>query len=232
MYVTAIVLAAGAGRRIGADVSKTYLSIAGRPLVLRALDRMFAAKAVEEVILVVAENELARCDAMLRADAALINRPWVLQSGGSTRQQSARRGLEKASADADIIVIHDGARPFVSVALIDRLVEAAAEKGAVVAGLPVRDTIKVVGSDGLIQSTPERRSLWEIQTPQVFRRELIVAAHEAAEKSGVEATDDAMVVERFGKPVYVLEGERTNFKITLPEDVWLAEMMIRDGRVP
>jgi 2-C-methyl-D-erythritol 4-phosphate cytidylyltransferase len=232
MHVTAIVLAAGAGRRIGADVSKTYLSIAGRPLILRALDRMFAAKAVKEVILVVAENNLHRCDSMLRGDAALSNRPWVLQSGGSTRQQSARRGLEKLNAVTDIVVIHDGARPFASAALIDRLVEAAAEKGAVVAGLPVRDTIKVVGSGGLIQSTPERQSLWEIQTPQVFRRELIVAAHEAAEKSGVEATDDAMVVERFGKSVYVLEGERTNFKITLPEDVWLAETLIRDGRVP
>jgi len=232
MHVTAIVLAAGAGRRIGADVSKMYLSVAGRPLVLRALDRMFAAKTVEEVILVVAENELERCDALLRGDAALINRSWMLQSGGFTRQQSARRGLEKLSAVADIIVIHDGARPFVSAALINRLVEAAAERGAVVAGLPVHDTVKVVGSGGLIQGTPDRRSLWEIQTPQVFRRELIVAAHEAAEKSGVEATDDAMVVERFGKPVYVLDGERTNFKITLPEDVWLAEMLIRDGRVP
>src|SRR6185503_20778257 len=98
MHVTAIVLAAGAGRRIGADVSKTYLSIAGRPLILRALDRMFAAKAVKEVILVVAENNLHRCDSMLRGDAALSNRPWVLQSGGSTRQQSARRGLEKLNA--------------------------------------------------------------------------------------------------------------------------------------
>jgi len=232
MHVTAIVLAAGAGRRIGADISKTYLSIAGRALVLRVLDRMFAAKAVEEVILVVAENDLARCDALLRGDGALCNRPWVLQSGGPTRQQSARRGLEKVSALADIVVIHDGARPFVSAALIERLVEAAVEKGAVVAGLPVRDTIKVVGSGGLIQSTPDRRSLWEIQTPQVFRRELIVAAHEAAQKSEIEATDDAMVVERFGKPVFVLAGERSNIKITLPEDVWLAEMMIREGRVP
>ena len=232
MHVTAIVLAAGAGRRIGADVSKTYLSIAGRPLVLRALDRMFAAKSIEEVILVVGENELERCSAMLRRDAALVNRPWVLQSGGSTRQQSARRGLEKVDAVADIIVIHDGARPFVSAALIDRLVEAAAEKGAAVAGLPVRDTIKVVASDGRIQSTPERRSLWEVQTPQVFKRELIIAAHVAAAIKGVEATDDAMVVEQFGKPVFVLEGERSNIKITLPEDIWLAEMMIRDGRVP
>ena len=232
MHVSAIVLAAGVGRRIGADISKTYLAIAGRPLVLRALDRMFAAKAVEEVILVVSENDLDRCDALLRGDGALCNRPWVLQSGGLTRQESARRGLEKVSALADIIVIHDGARPFVSAALIDRLVEAAVEKGAVVAGLPVRDTIKVVDTGGLIQSTPERRSLWEIQTPQVFRRELIVAAHEAAEKSELEATDDAIVVERFGKPVFVLEGERSNIKITLPEDIWLAEMMIREGRVP
>lgn len=232
MRVTAIVLAAGAGRRIGGDVSKAYLPIAGRPLVLRTLDRMFAAKTVEKVILVVAGNEFERCNAMLRADSVLCSCPCELQSGGPTRQQSAKLGLEKIGAETDIVMIHDGARPFVSAALIDRLIEAAAVKDAVVAGLPVRDTIKVVGSDGLIQSTPERRSLWEIQTPQVFKRELIVAAHEAAEKNGVEVTDDAMVVERFGKPVYVLEGERSNFKITVPEDVWFAEMMIREGRVP
>lgn len=232
MRVTAIVLAAGEGRRIGGAVSKTYLPIAGRPLVLRTLDRMFAAKTVEKVVLVVAENEITRCDALLRADSALCARPCDLQTGGSTRQQSARLGLEKIGAETDIVILHDGARPFVSVALIDRLVEAAAEKGAVVVGLPVRDTIKVVVGDRLIQNTPERRSLWEIQTPQVFKRDLIVAAHKAAEESGLEATDDATVVERFGKPVYVLEGERSNLKITLPEDVWLAEMMIREGRVP
>ncbi|MBM2802518.1 MAG: 2-C-methyl-D-erythritol 4-phosphate cytidylyltransferase [Deltaproteobacteria bacterium] len=232
MLVTAIVLAAGAGRRIGGAVSKAYLPIAGRPLVLRTLDRIFAARTVAKVILVVAGNEFERCNAMLRADSVLRSRPCVLQSGGATRQQSAKRGLEKIGAETDMVMIHDGARPFVSVALIDRLIEAAVKKDAVVAGLPVRDTIKVVGSGRLIHSTPHRGALWEIQTPQVFKRELIVAAHEAAEKNGLEATDDAMVVERFGKPVYVLEGERTNFKITLPEDVWLAEMMIREGRVP
>ncbi|HLN87713.1 MAG TPA: 2-C-methyl-D-erythritol 4-phosphate cytidylyltransferase, partial [Candidatus Limnocylindrales bacterium] len=106
------------------------------------------------------------------------------------------------------------------------------EKGAVVVGLQARDTIKIVGDDRLIRSTPARRSLWEIQTPQAFQKDLIVKAHQQAEADGVEVTDDAMVVERLGKPVYVLEGERTNLKITLPEDIWLAEMMIRDGRVP
>ena len=232
MHVTAIVLAAGAGRRIGGDVAKTFLPIAGRPLVLRTLDRMFAAKTVEQVVLVVSASELERCDALLRNDSVLRDRPYLLQTGGRTRQQSAMRGLEKVAAETDVVIIHDGARPFVSAALIDRCALSAAQKGAVVVGLPARDTIKIVGDDRLILSTPARRSLWEIQTPQAFQKELIVAAHLQAEKDGVEVTDDAMVVERLGKPVYVLEGERTNLKITLPEDIWLAEMMIREGRVP
>jgi 2-C-methyl-D-erythritol 4-phosphate cytidylyltransferase len=98
-------------------------------------------------------------------------------------------------------------------------------------GLPVRDTIKAVSTERWILSTPERSMLWEIQTPQVFKRELIVAAHARAVRDGAQVTDDAMVVERIGTPVYVLEGERTNFKITVPEDVWLAETLIREGRL-
>lgn len=228
---TAVVLAAGQGRRLGGDTPKTYLPIAGRPLVLRTLDRIFSAASVEEVILVVAADQIARCAQMLRSDPALRERPWLLQSGGATRQQSARCGLGRIGAQADIVVIHDGARPFVTPGLIDRCVEAAVEKQAVVVGLPVRDTIKVVAPDGWIQSTPERSALWEIQTPQVFERELIVSAHQRAEREGVEVTDDATIVERTGTPVYVLEGERTNFKITQAEDVWLAETLLRGGRV-
>jgi 2-C-methyl-D-erythritol 4-phosphate cytidylyltransferase len=231
MRVTAIVLAAGAGRRIGGALAKIYLPIAGRPMVLRTLDRVFAAKTVTEVILVAAAADLDRCEQLLSADAALRDRPYRLQLGGATRQQSATRGLEKVDADTDIVVIHDGARPFVAPALIDRCVEAAAEKGAVVVGLPARDTIKVIGAGGLVRATPERHTLWEVQTPQAFRRELIIAAHQQAERDGIEATDDATMVERLGRPVYVLEGERSNFKITVPDDLWLAEIMIRERRV-
>jgi 2-C-methyl-D-erythritol 4-phosphate cytidylyltransferase len=101
---------------------------------------------------------------------------------------------------------------------------------AAVPGLPARDTIKMV-KDHWIEKTLERDSLWEIQTPQVFRRELIVAAHENAARAGLELSDDALAVERFGKPVFVVEGERLNFKITVPEDVWLAELLLREGRV-
>lgn len=229
---TAIVLAAGEGRRVGGETPKSYLPIVGRPLVLRTLDRMFSAPSVETVILVVAAGQEKRAESILRADAALKNRPWFVRTGGATRQQSAKRGLEHVGSDTDIVVIHDGARPFVSPALIDRCVEAAAAKSAVVVGLPVRDTIKAVSREHRVQATYERSALWEIQTPQVFMRELIVAAHEKAERDGARVTDDAMVVERTGAPVYVLEGERSNFKITVPEDLWLAEMMVREGRVP
>ncbi len=231
MHVTAIIVAAGAGQRMGGATVKTYLPIAGRPLILRTLDRVFAAPAISEVVLVVAATDLADCQKLLDSDAALKRRRWVLQAGGATRQQSVRRGLEKLAADSDIVMIHDGARPFVSSALIDRCIQAAIAQGAAAVGLPVRDTIKRVSADHFVESTPERTGLWEIHTPQVFQRQVIVAAHESAARQGLEATDDAMVVERMGQPVFVVEGERTNFKITVPEDLLLAEALIRAGVV-
>lgn len=228
---TAIVLAAGSGARLGGDVPKAYQSLNGRPIVLRTLDKMFAARCVDSVILVVAGNALGHCRNLLQSDDTLRDRRWTLQVGGATRQQSARRGLDCVAVDCQMVVLHDAARPFISPALVDRCIETAAEKGAVVVGLPVRDTIKEVSSDRWIRATPDRNSLWEIQTPQVFQRDLILRAHERAECDGAVATDDAMLVERIGVPVYVLEGERTNIKITVPEDLWLAELMIREGRV-
>jgi 2-C-methyl-D-erythritol 4-phosphate cytidylyltransferase len=231
MRTTAIVVAAGEGRRIGGDVPKTYLPIAGRPLVLRTLDRIFSTLAIDDVILVIAPDDIDRCETLLRDDPDISNRPWSLQSGGATRQQSVHQGLMRLHAATEIVVIHDGARPFVSAGLLQRCIAAATDKGAVIVGLPARDTIKSVGADGVVQNTPERKSLWEIQTPQAFRKDIIVGAHEIAAREGFEATDDAMLVEKAGQTVFVLEGERLNFKITVPEDVWLAELLIRAGRV-
>jgi 2-C-methyl-D-erythritol 4-phosphate cytidylyltransferase len=139
--------------------------------------------------------------------------------------------LEKAGGQSDLILIHDAARPFVSADLIKRCIETAIIRDAVVPGLPVRDTIKAVAQDHWVERTLTRDSLWEIQTPQVFKRELIVAAHENAERARIDVSDDAVAVEQYGKPVFVVEGERTNFKITVPEDLWLAELLLREGRV-
>ena len=230
--VTALIVAAGEGRRIGAEAPKTYLPICGRPMVLRTLDRFFATRTVERVVLVIAANDLSRCETMLRDDSSLGKCAWLLQGGGATRQQSVSKGLEKIDANTELVIVHDGARPFVSPGLIDRCVEAARDKSAVVVGLQARDTIKTVSGDRWVQTTPNRNSLWEIQTPQVFRTDWLVEAHDRAVRDGVDATDDAMLLERMGKPVFVLDGERTNFKITTPDDVWLAETLIRENRIP
>lgn len=231
MKAVAIIVAAGEGRRLGGTVPKVYIPLSGRPMLLRTLDKFCSTRHIIRVIIVAAASELSRCEAMLRADPALKRCPWIIQSGGATRQESVKRGLDKVEAGVDVIAIHDGARPFVSAGLIDRCVEAAYDRGAAAVGLPARDTIKFVSENRWVQSTPERSALWEIQTPQAFRKELIMEAHEQAVRQGLQATDDAMLVERMGTAVYVIEGERTNFKITLPEDLLFAEALIREGRV-
>lgn len=229
MKTVAIIVAAGEGKRLGQTEPKAYVPLGGRPLLLRTLDRFCASRHVGDLIVVAGAAELARCEALLREEPALKGRRWTVQSGGATRQQSVRRGLSRVAAETELVAIHDAARPFVSSGLIDRCVEAAYKRGAAVAGLPARDTVKIVSAERWVQSTPERSSLWEIQTPQVFSAPIIRQAHERAAAEGIEATDDAALVERIGSPVYVIEGERTNFKITLAEDLVFAEALIRTG---
>ena len=209
-------------------MNKVYLPIDGRALLLRTLDQFFRAKRVNNVIVVIAERDLDRCRSLLGSDPQARKQSWILQTGGSSRQESVNRGLEKVASECDVVVVHDGARPFVSAELIDRVVGEVPTRKAVVVGVPVRDTIKVISEDRQILSTPPRVCLWEIQTPQAFERSLILQSHHAANDQ--DATDDASLVERLGKPVYLIEGERTNIKITLPEDLLFAEALVASGR--
>jgi 2-C-methyl-D-erythritol 4-phosphate cytidylyltransferase len=216
---------------MGGAISKSFLPIAGRPLVLRTLDRFFSTRKIEKVIVVVANQELRQSQELIESDPNLSHRSWVLQAGGATRQESVRRGLDRLEPDCEIVAIHDGARPFVSSSLIDRCIDEAYRVGSVVIGVPVRDTIKVVSDEHWVQATPARSALWEVQTPQVFRKDIILQAHDWAGRHGIEATDDSTLVEQIGERVFLLEGERTNIKITVPEDLLLAEALLREGRV-
>jgi 2-C-methyl-D-erythritol 4-phosphate cytidylyltransferase len=216
---------------MGGAISKSFLPIAGRPLVLRTLDRFFSTHKIEKVIVVVANQELRQSQELIESDPNLSHRSWVLQAGGATRQESVRRGLDRLEPDCEIVAIHDGARPFVSSSLIDRCIDEAYRVGSVVIGVPVRDTIKVVSDEHWVQATPARSALWEVQTPQVFRKDIILQAHDWAGRHGIEATDDSTLVEQIGERVFLLEGERTNIKITVPEDLLLAEALLREGRV-
>jgi len=230
MRVNAVIVAAGAGKRMGGSLAKPLIALAGRPLILHTLDR-FARSQVRKVILVVPEEKRTDFERLLAGECNRSRLECVVESGGPRRQDSVRRGLNRLDEDCEVVVIHDGARPLVSPALIDRCVELASEEGAAVVGVPVKDTIKVVSASRRVESTPPRDSLWEIQTPQAFRVETIREAHRRAEQDGVEATDDAMLAERLGKSVALIEGERSNLKITTPEDLVLAEALLRAGRV-
>jgi 2-C-methyl-D-erythritol 4-phosphate cytidylyltransferase len=225
MRVNAVIVAAGEGKRMGGGIAKPLLTIAGRPLILHTLGR-FAASQVRRVILVVPQKESAGFERLVASDPEASRLDCVVQPGGARRQDSVRQGLARLDEDCEIVVIHDGARPLISPALIDRSVEVAAKEGAAVVGVPVRDTIKIVSASGRVESTPTRDSLWEIQTPQAFQVKIIREAHRRAERDGIEATDDAMLVERLGGSVVVLQGDRTNLKITTPEDMIVAEALL------
>jgi 2-C-methyl-D-erythritol 4-phosphate cytidylyltransferase len=231
MRVNAVIVAAGEGKRIGGQTSKPFLSIAGRPMILHTLSRFAKSQKVRRVILVIAEKEVSKCRELIRSDPRIRCLDCVLQAGGRRRQDSVSHGLRHLDRDCEIVVIHDGARPFVPPSLIDCCVEMAFRKGAVVPGIPVRSTIKIVSTEGQVRETPPRDILREIQTPQVFRTEIIREAYRRATERGIEATDDATLVELLGEKVAVLEGHSANIKITLPEDVLLAEALLREGRV-
>jgi 2-C-methyl-D-erythritol 4-phosphate cytidylyltransferase len=224
MQVNAIIVAAGEGKRMGAGAPKPLLPLAGKAILLRTLEA-FAASSVGKAIIVVSEPERSKFQRLLGA-AKLGRLEWTLQNGGARRQDSVACGLAAVDSDCEIVVVHDAVRPLVAPGLIDRCVDAAAKEGAAVAGVPVADTIKLVSRARTIESTPPRDALWAIQTPQAFRLSLLREAHRRAAAERVEVTDDAMLVERLGEKVVVVEGERRNLKITTPEDLAAAEALL------
>jgi len=221
-----LVVAAGRGLRVGGALPKQYLPLAGRPLLARTLTRLLAADAEARLLVVIHpadEGLYEDSTAGLAAAGRLL--PPV--HGGASRQDSVRAGLAALAAlpaPPHIVLIHDGARPFPSAALIARARAAAAENGAAVPGLAVTDTIKEVDAAARIVATPHRQALRAVQTPQAFRLELIHDAHQAAAAAGArDLTDDAAIAEWAGHAVHVFEGDPGNMKVTSPHDVAAAE---------
>ena len=222
--VSVIFPAAGAGRRMKADRNKVLLELSGVPILLRTLRRFSAVPAVAELIVVVAKDEIAFVEGMLEKAQGL--KPWRVVQGGAERQYSIANGMAHLAANADVVLVHDAARPLVSLAAIEAVIAAAREKGAAIAAVRAKNTIKVVGEDGRVEATPSRASLWEVQTPQGFRREILQRAYEKAAQDGFLGTDDASLVERIGEAVFVVESDYGNLKITTPEDLWMAEALL------
>ena len=222
--VTAIVPAGGLGRRAGGDVPKQFLLLRGMPILTRTLLHLTTSKLIDALILVVPPGAEEWCHEQVLAPYPL---PPIIEivSGGAERQESVFRGLERASEDARLVVIHDAVRPFVSSDLLRRTVEAAWSFRAAVAAVPAVETVKVVES-GFVRETPSRDRLWIAQTPQAFHGDLIQEAYRRAAADGFRGTDDAMLVERLGVKVKVVPGYPENIKITTGEDLERAEQIL------
>ena len=225
MHVTAIIAAAGAGRRLGADTPKQLIDIGGGLMLQHSLRAFLDHPRVSDVVVVLPAGQTAL--GLPGTDPARnpAGRLRVAQ-GGARRQDSVASGFDAVSPETDIVLVHDAARPFVSAGLIDRTIDAAAAHGAAIAALQSRDTVKQVGEDGAITATIPRETIYLAQTPQGFRREVLADAI-AAGRAGAEATDEAALAERAGYTVHVVEGDPGNVKITTSEDLAAARLRTR-----
>lgn len=219
-----LIAAAGSGRRMGAERNKLLLPVAGRPVLAWTLEAALATPEISWIGVVGQSRDQAEVEALVAAAAP--DRPvhWIL--GGDTRQESVRLGLAALPPEAEALLIHDGARCLVEPELISRCAAAAARGEAVIAAVPVSDTIKRVAADGTIEDTPDRRVLWAAQTPQGFPLAQLRRGHATAAAEGWSVTDDASLFERLGWPVRVIESSASNIKLTTPFDLTVAEALL------
>ncbi len=225
MKVVAIIPAAGIGIRMGKSIPKQFLSIKGIPVLALTLKAFQRSDLIDHIVVVVPENEINRSKDIIREYG--ISKVYKVIAGGKRRQDSVRIGLDAIKEimnDSDLVVIHDGVRPFIDIKLIDKVILEAENYPAVVVGYPAKDTLKEVDEKGYITSTLKRDKIWLIQTPQVFRFKDIFFAHQKAWNEDWEGiTDDSMLIERLGFRVKVIKGDEKNIKITTPFDLELAE---------
>lgn len=223
--ITAVIPAAGSGRRMGSSSPKQFLLLAGVPVLVHTLRVFDSSPLIHDVCLVVPPGMEPSCRVDVIAAYGL-KKVCRIVPGGETRQASVYQGLMNTSPETDWIVVHDGVRPFLSADLLRWLLEAAKDGTGVIAAMPLKDTPKEIREDGTIVSTPDRARLVLAQTPQVFSRKVLMEAHQKAYADGVLGTDDSALVERLGHPVRMIEGNWDNIKITTPEDLRWAERIL------
>ncbi|MBB6217405.1 2-C-methyl-D-erythritol 4-phosphate cytidylyltransferase [Anaerosolibacter carboniphilus] len=226
---TAIILAAGQGKRMNAASNKQYLILKDRPILAHTISTFEKCTLIQQIILVVHEDEQEFCrkNVIEKYKYTKIKR---LVKGGKERQESVYNGLMAIDKETSIVLIHDGARPLITEQVIQRCIHGASAYGAASAGVPIKETIKIMGKDRFVSYTPKREDVWITQTPQAFQKEIILKAHEFAISQEILGTDDAMLVEHMGIKIKMVEGDYENIKITTPEDLIAAEAILNYKR--
>jgi 2-C-methyl-D-erythritol 4-phosphate cytidylyltransferase len=226
MKSAAIIVSAGKGRRFAGEKKKQFFLLAGKPILCHTLDQFETCPSIDFIQLVVGRDDM---DYTLKeiVEAHGYRKISKIVPGGKVRQESVRNGIETLPDEVDIVVIHDGVRPFVTHRMIEESIQTARRFKAAVVAMPVKETIKMARPDRTILKTLDRESLWQIQTPQTFQADVIRRAYRRAAEEGFIGTDDASLVERIGIKVYILSGSYDNIKITTPEDLMLASLLLQ-----
>ena len=222
MKASAIIVAAGSGSRLGRSEPKAFVALAGRTMLSWSLATIAQVAAIEEVVIAVPAGR----EAAARRAASTLSIPVKITPGGAERQDSVQIALALTSAQSELVVLHDAARPWASAQIFEACLVAADRAGGAIAAIPVADSLKLVDAGRAISATVPRSDLWQAQTPQAFRRALIIAAHDRAMRDHVAATDDANLAERIGTRVEVVECTTPNLKITTEADLGLATALL------
>jgi len=224
-FCSAVIVAAGSGKRMGTSISKQYLTLGEKTIIEHTVETFINCDAVDEIILVASQSAINECMSLF------FDKPVRYALGGKERYNSVYNGISETSANCDIVIIHDGVRPFVSEEIIVSSIKAALEFGACAAGVKSKDTVKICNEEGFVITTPVRDNVYCIQTPQTFRKDLIIKSYQKAFESGKFATDDAALVENAGFSVKIIDGSYNNIKITTPDDLIMGEKIIADSNL-
>ena len=224
-WVAVVVPAGGSGTRMGNESPKQFLQLGGVPLLIHALRVFESSRTIAEIVVVVPRDSVTYCQEELLPQFAFSKIGTVI-AGGARRQDSVWNGLQAVDERTKIVVVHDAVRPFVTGAMVEEVVGGARTHGAAIVAIPLHDTVKQVTPDGMIETTLDRQRLWSAQTPQAFDVELLREAHRSSREAGVEATDDAFLVELIGHRVAIVNGSPDNIKVTRPEDLVMGEAIL------
>ena len=225
MKTIVLIPSAGSGSRMGAKAKKPYLSLGNKPILAHTLLAFEQCSLINEVVLIVAEDEIDYCKTSI-VEPFKIRKVNKIIAGGPKRQDSVWEGLKDLNDDCELVMIHDGVRPFVSQEILKKSVHETANSGATVVAVPVKDTIKIVSKKAEVLETIDRSRIWAVQTPQTFARDVLKRAYEKAYKDRFYGTDDASLVERLGVKVKIIPGSYDNMKITTPGDLTLGEAIL------
>ena len=224
--VAALIPAAGEGRRMGGAMPKQFQQIGGREILARTLEVFEACRAIDEIWVVVAAEHCALCQETIVERYGLRKVRGVV-AGGATRQESVWRGLQHVSEAVELVVVHDGVRPLVTELLVHQTLASASRHGAAITAVPLKDTLKRVSEAHEVEGTVPREGLWRIQTPQAFHHALLRTAFQHAWQQGLQATDEAGLIEALGHPVHIVPSYEHNIKITTPDDLVFYETFLR-----